>query len=243
MIVVPRRASCIVKAAHDATRKTIMASVRVKEFKGQYWLEATDGKLLAIVRGPTLEIGGLMPPLLDGDWSREYLVSSGFFRDAWKGVEEGVGFASDGKIVCAVTPNGCVEAPTHDQALAALPVLERSNILMAYPNLEHAIAMSQGQGLFAARISAEHLRDIADMANTFARRDDANPTVRLLWAGINQPIIWHVEGDGGHVLEGLVTVCKDDDPESIGFEPGSQAEVKATFVKPTKPAAKGRSKR
>lgn len=242
MIVVPRRAACIVRAAESSAKRTITASVRVKEYLDQYWVEATNGRLLAIARGPMPDADGLMPPMLDGEWSREYHVPTKFYQDAFKGVEEAVGFASDGKIVCAVLPNGCLETHTQDEVLARLPEHERRGALLKFPDFATVIAGAHG--LFAATISAEYLRDIADMANAFARRDDANPTVRIVWAGFNKPLIWHVIGQDGHILEGVLNPCFDDDPASIGYPPGTQEEVLATFAKPNaKPNAKRKGKR
>jgi len=230
MIIIPRRAACIIRAAAEKRDGRVgMECVRVMEYEGQFWVEATDGRMLAIARGPA-GIAPIMPPELESPPDHAYLVPAAVWKQVWDAKDEYLGFAADRDLlyVCSMAgelglrDNGRGH-PKHDGR---------------FPDIGRAIDVEAG-AMLSVRLSAEHLKRIASMALEFAKGAAGSPSVKLAFGRPNRAVSFHVTAEDGHTLEGLLMPLEDK--TTAGYEPGSQRPPKEPEVPPpAKPARKRR---
>src|SRR6185369_3959158 len=122
------------EATAPAKERASLATVRIREFSDQYWLEATDGRIAAICRGPTMDFVTKveLPPLDGGKAVFDYLVNEKDWNEVWSGKEEFLGFASDGKTVWICSPNGIKTCQAVDGGLPPIHgAVERTRALLA----------------------------------------------------------------------------------------------------------------
>lgn len=225
MIVIPRRAAAVAAAAAPPPPKRPreplpqsqvrypLACVRVREFADQYWVEATDGHVACVMRGPIPQ-SDIPPPELGGEPAREYLVPVADWKAAWKGDDDALVFASDGKEVLIAGKKG----------VARCEALEGS-----YPD----IARCQPRGLLAAVLDPALLKKVGALSGEWAGEADFDG-LRLVVASAQAPLAFHARS-GAHTCEGLLMPKEAAGPDLVGYEPGKQPSCRQEEAPPPRP--------
>jgi hypothetical protein len=209
MILIPKRAATVLGAAsgQDGSRYAL-AAVRIREWSDCYWVEATDGRVLAVARGPAPE-APIPPPEMEGEPSFDYLVGADVWKAAWKGGPEVLGFASDGKQVWICTPHGQQRYPIAEGR---------------FPNTDEVVRV-QRPSLLTVRVSAKLLGSLAAMSRAFGLSSgEPSPSLLLGLSSATDPVLFLTLAEGGHMLEGLLMPLSNEDIH--GYEPGSQPDCK-----------------
>jgi DNA polymerase III sliding clamp (beta) subunit (PCNA family) len=186
LLYLPRNLACLAALpTRDASRFALQA-VRVRDpGGGLYRAEATDGRLLAILRGPTPDADY---PALDGHGpgqSAEVLVSRTDWQRAFQLGDKSrpVGLAaSEGELVLAVG----------DQALTATPAEGR------YPDVDQVLP--RHGALLAMRLDPLLLGALLRVAAAVNRGGG----VDLLYYGPGKAVGLMARSDDGHAFDGLL---------------------------------------
>jgi hypothetical protein len=199
LLFLPRNLGAVAKVAARDGSRFAMQNVRVVDFgNGTFWVEATDGKMLMIARGPCEADPefplpeGFIPNgpgevlLGVGDWQELLRIESG---EAGRGPRG----RSPVPVVLAQDTEGKVLGVKFMGQRWLNPAEGR------FPDTDQV--MPKGRGLVRVKVGAKILIDLLQAA-----RGVAGPEVgvEFHWYGNNRPIGLTCEGPGGLVLDMLL---------------------------------------
>lgn len=117
MMILPKAAGCISLACAKDTNRYATSAVRViTHLDDQWWLEACNGKILAIARGPRLQSGG-GPEVDVAEPLSEFLLAQHDWEKIFKNIDlRGIGkgcvaLIADEDQIHVSTPNGVLLFP------------------------------------------------------------------------------------------------------------------------------------
>lgn len=191
MIVLPNLVGGIIGCAAKDNPRYAMRGVRVQELaKGRFRLEATDGRVLAIIRGTSHEWPAVVRPKIEDlpvfDAANEAIVPTELWKDVFKRKRD-VLLVTDGKGVAF----GC------DGAILQGQVVEGR-----YPNIDGVLPKKGRLPRVVVRLDPNLLIRLLQVAASIT--DSQSPSVDLIIYSPNEPVGVTTRSPLGVTFDGII---------------------------------------
>lgn len=200
MIFLPKCAAPITTLTADGAGRYAMTAVRLRELAGGDWrLEATDGRVLGIIRGPsapTTEDEAAAQALPESAaLALEALVPAKEMQKAFRAVPKGKG--QEDRCLGVMLTRHEVLLVAGESIIPCQPTDGR------FPDVD--FALPKKPSMFSIRVNAEYMMDLLKVAAAVAKTKDGSASVELLFWSKDLPLGVISQGDDGITFDGLLS--------------------------------------